>query len=87
MSRTQEQIDSDIQLEAAISKNLEAYGFAEDDWRLGDYVVCLSMINFGEDSIGRTRYAHLIPGEGVPYHVLLGLMDVTRIELDQEARG
>lgn len=86
MARTEEQILADNVLEEAIRKNLAAYGFLEGEYMLGDWVVCVELVSFAEDEAGRTRYAHLIPGEGMPYHRLLGLMDVTRAELDREAR-
>lgn len=87
MARTEEQIASDNALEAAITENLQAYGLLTEGWVLADWVICLSMEGFNAEALGRTKYAHVIPGESLPYHRLLGLMDVTRMNLDEEARG
>lgn len=87
MPRTEAQIAADNELEAAIINVLKVNDMMGTDTALGDFVVLIAMPSFSEESPGHTEYAYLMPGDGLPWHQALGLMDVHRTLMRQEIEG
>lgn len=71
-------------------KALQAYlaeeGWLENGWALGDWIVIAEATPFAEEAAGMTKYMHVLPGESVPWHRILGLLKVAQVELDDQMR-
>lgn len=75
--RNAEQIEADEQLQAALEKASRAYGHIEDGWAIGDYVICMEYTGFSDETVGRERYAYILPHDFLPTHRLIGLLRYT----------
>jgi hypothetical protein len=84
MARTPAQIAADNELEAAIAKVLEVNEMLGEGTALGDFVVLCALPYFTEEKAGTTEYAYIMPGDGMPWHQALGLMDTHRILMTKE---
>lgn len=77
MARTTEQIAADENLTEAINQALQAYGY-EEDFILTDYMVIAAQTKLDEDGDQTSAYAYLYRDSSMPYHKILGLMEVAR---------
>lgn len=75
--RTEEQIEADENLTKAIEKCIKAYGY-EEDFILTDYVVLAAQTKLDEDGDSVNAYTYLYRDSDMPYHKILGLMEVAR---------
>lgn len=77
VSRTEEQIKADENLTEAIDQCIRAYGY-EEDFILTDYMVIAAQVKLDEDGDTVTAYSYLYRDSDLPYHKILGLMEVAR---------
>jgi len=77
MSRTDEQIKADEELTNAIEKCIRAYGY-EEAFILTDYMVIAAQTKLDEDGDSVNAYTYLYRDSDMPYHKILGLMEVAR---------
>jgi hypothetical protein len=54
----------------------------EEGWAVGDWIVGLEISGYTDDAKGRTRYATLLPGDAMPGHRALGMVEMIREQLD-----
>lgn len=76
--RTPEQVAADQKLTEAIENSLEAYGFAGGDI-LTDYMVISAQVAIDDDGDQSTAYCYLYRDSDLPYHRILGLLEIARI--------
>lgn len=77
MSRTDEQQAADENLTEAINQCIRAYGY-EADFILTDYMVIAAQTKLDEDGDSVNAYTYLYRDSDMPYHKILGLMEVAR---------
>lgn len=77
MSRTDEQINADENLTKAIEQCIRAYGY-EDAFIVTDYMVIAAQTKLDEDGDSINAYTYLYRDSDMPYHKILGLMEVAR---------
>lgn len=75
--RTAEQIEADENLTRAIEQCVNAYGFA-DDYIITDYMVIAAQVRLDVDGDSETAYSYLYRDSDMPYHRILGLLEVAR---------
>jgi hypothetical protein len=72
--RTQDQIDADEVLDAAIRRCVEAYGYLPGGEFVGDYVVVIETTDVTDDAGG--GYCTLLPRGVLAAHRIVGLLDL-----------
>lgn len=72
--RTPEQIEADDELSAALAKACAAYGHLEPGWAIGDWVISLEYVAYGDGLEGRERYGYVLPSDYLPTHRIKGLL-------------
>lgn len=77
MARTEEQVEADVNLTNAIEQCIRAYGY-EEDFILTDYIVLAAQTKLDEDGDSVNAYTYLYRDSDMPYHKILGLMEVAR---------
>lgn len=77
MSRTDEQINADENLTKAIEQCIRAYGY-EEAFIVTDYMVIAAQTKLDEDGDSINAYTYLYRDSDMPYHKILGLMEVAR---------
>lgn len=77
MSRTEEQVAADENLTNAIDQCIRAYGY-EEDFILTDYIVIAAQTKLDEDGDSVNAYTYLYRDSDMPYHKILGLLEVAR---------
>jgi hypothetical protein len=75
--RTQAQIEADANLTQAIDQCLRAYEF-EEDFILTDYMVIVAQSRIDSAGDTATAYASLYRDSEMPYHRILGLLEIAR---------
>ena len=85
--RTAEQIAADDALEAAILAVLRVYNLLEEGRALGDFLVLTALPGYSDDKNKTTEYHYIMPGEGIPWHQINGLMYTHRRLMDEEMLG
>lgn len=76
MARTPEQIAADDELAVAIEKVLRVNDLIAPGFAVEDYLVLVSAHGFSDETVGRTEYSYIMPGEGgLAWHRALGLME------------
>lgn len=75
--RTEEQINADNNLTEAINQAIRAYGY-EEDFILTDYVIIAAQTKLDADGDSVNAYTYLYRDSDMPYHKILGLLEVAR---------
>lgn len=82
-SRTPEQIAADNALVDAITEVSRAYELMPPEgWTLGDFVVCVEYQGYADDTVGHEKYGMLLPGDFMPSHRIIGLLQQTQRDLE-----
>lgn len=76
--RNEEQVKADEELTQAIDNCLKAYGI-QDDYILTDYLIICAQVRMDEDGDQITAYSHLYRDSDLPYHRIMGLLEVARV--------
>lgn len=76
--RTAFQRQADTDLEEAIKNVLRAYHDVDNEFLLTEYVVLTTNIKIDDDGHQITSYARAYRDNNMPYHQILGLLDVHR---------
>lgn len=77
VSRTEEEKNADENLTDAINQAIRAYGY-EEDFILTDYIVIAAQTKLDEDGDSVNAYTYLYRDSDMPYHKILGLLEVAR---------
>lgn len=77
MSRTEEQVEADENLTKAIDQCIKAYE-GEEAFILTDYMVIAAQAKLDDAGDQSTAYSYLYRDSDLPYHKILGLLEVAR---------
>lgn len=83
--RTSEQVQADDNLATAIERASRAHGHLENGWAVGDFVICVEYTGFSDETVGRERYAYILPRDFLPTHRIVGMLDYTKTLVTQSA--
>lgn len=75
----------DKDLRNVIEEELHKRGW-EEAGVLTDYMVLTCQQNFSAKGEGEARYGYLLPDGEIPIHRVLGLIDITRIQVESEVK-
>lgn len=81
--RTPEQIAAENRFETALVELLRHFKLVPDGFALGDWIVGVELQGFAPETANLTNYVQLIPGEGIPLHRIIGLLQVTEERLTE----
>jgi hypothetical protein len=85
VARTEAQEAADAEMERAMVKVCEAYGWTNSEkYMLGDYLALVQFVDMEHGD--RSNYIVLMPGEGIPWHRIDGLHARLGKCLDQQER-
>lgn len=88
--RTQEQVEADEALHAAITRNILAYSTdptTDAKYMLTDYVVISARAGITDDKAQSTYYDYQLANGSIPWHVMMGLMDWAYLKMKAQMAG